>query len=102
MASVVWMGVFVLLMAELVIVSFLVLPLPRMVRKFIARKIFTYDLGRRVRFISNFIILGPATSPLPTINSASFAPSATYVALYIYIYIYTLPTNLLTWLTLFL
>lgn len=52
------MAVFMLLMLELVITGILVLPLPRVIRKFIARKIFTYDLGRRVRFISNFIILG--------------------------------------------
>lgn len=58
MASVVWMAVFFLLMFELVIAAILVLPLPRFIRKFIARKIFTYDLGRRVRFISNFIVLG--------------------------------------------
>ncbi|CAN8065974.1 unnamed protein product [Agarophyton chilense] len=58
MASVVWLSVFFLLMIELVITAVLVLPFPRFVRKFIARKIFTYDLGKRVRFVSNFIILG--------------------------------------------
>eukprot|EP00178_Gracilaria_changii_P006941 TRINITY_DN223_c0_g1_i1.p2 TRINITY_DN223_c0_g1~~TRINITY_DN223_c0_g1_i1.p2 ORF type:complete len:189 (-),score=38.32 TRINITY_DN223_c0_g1_i1:1862-2428(-) len=58
MASVVWVSVFFLLMMELVITAILVLPFPRFVRKFIARKIFTYDLGKRIRFISNFIILG--------------------------------------------
>lgn len=45
-------------MIELVITALLVLPLPRVLRKFIARKIFNYDLGRRIRFVSNFIILG--------------------------------------------
>ncbi|PXF46359.1 hypothetical protein BWQ96_03858 [Gracilariopsis chorda] len=58
MATIVWMAVFFLLMIELVITALLVLPLPRVLRKFIARKIFNYDLGRRIRFVSNFIILG--------------------------------------------
>lgn len=58
MASVVWMAVFILLMIELFITGLLVLPLPRLIRRFIAKKIFTYDLAKRVRFLSNFIILG--------------------------------------------
>lgn len=58
MASVVWMAVFFLLMVELFITAILVLPLPRIIRRFIAKKIFTYDLAKRVRFISNFIVLG--------------------------------------------
>lgn len=58
MASVVWMSVFILLMVELGVMAILVLPMPRFIRKFIARKIYAFDLGRRVRFISNFIILG--------------------------------------------
>lgn len=58
MATVIWVAVFFVLMVELAITLLLVLPLPRFVRKFIARKIFTYDLGKRVRFFSNFIIFG--------------------------------------------
>lgn len=58
MASVVWMAVFFLLMFELFITAILVLPVPRFIRKFIAKKIFTYNLAKRVRFASNFIILG--------------------------------------------
>lgn len=58
MASVVWVAVFILLMIELFITGLLVLPLPRLIRRFIARKIFTYDLAKRVRFVANFIILG--------------------------------------------
>lgn len=58
MASVVWVAVFVLLMLELFITAVLVLPLPRIVRRFLARKIFNYNLAKRVRFVSNFIILG--------------------------------------------
>lgn len=57
MASVIWMAVFLLLMVELFITLILVLPLPRVIRRFIAKKIFTYDLARRFRFASNFIIL---------------------------------------------
>lgn len=58
MASVVWMSVFILLMVELGIMALLVLPMPRFITKFLARKIYAFDLGRRVRFIANFIILG--------------------------------------------
>lgn len=57
MASVVWMGVFVLLMLELFITAILVLPLPRAVRKFLARKIFNYNLAKNIRFFSNFVVL---------------------------------------------
>lgn len=58
MATVVWIAVFFLLMVELFITAILVFPLPRVIRRFIAKKIFTYNLAKRVRFISNFIILG--------------------------------------------
>lgn len=58
MASVVWVAVFILLMVELFVTALLVLPLPRILRRFIAKKIFTYDLAKRVRFVSNFIIFG--------------------------------------------
>lgn len=58
MASVIWMGTFVLLMAELVITGILVLPLPRVVRRFIAKKIAQLDLGTRFRTLSMFLILG--------------------------------------------
>lgn len=58
MASVVWMAVFFLLMVELFVTALLVLPLPRIIRRFIAKKIFNYDLAKRVRFASNFIIFG--------------------------------------------
>ncbi len=52
------MSVFVFLCAELFVIYLLALPLPRLLRRFIARKICTYDLGRRVRFVGNFISLG--------------------------------------------
>lgn len=52
------MAVFILLMIELFITLVLVLPLPRFIRHFIAKKIFTYNLASRVRFVSNFIIFG--------------------------------------------
>lgn len=58
MASVVWMAVFALLMLELFVTAILVLPLPRVIRRFIAKKIFNYNLAKRVRFVSNFIIFG--------------------------------------------
>lgn len=69
MATVIWMAVFMLLMVELVIAAILVLPLPRFLRKFIARTIFAYDLGRRVRFISNFIILGLVLAVSDAVNT---------------------------------
>lgn len=55
MASIVWMSVFVLLIFELLLTLLLVLPLPRAIRRFLARKIFTYDLARRTRMTANFI-----------------------------------------------
>lgn len=58
MASVVWIAVFLLLSVELFLTCILVLPLPRFIRHFLAKKIFSYDLARRFKFISNFIILG--------------------------------------------
>lgn len=58
MPSVVWLSVFVFLCAELFVIYLLALPLPRLLRRFIARKICTYDLGRHVRFFGNFISLG--------------------------------------------
>lgn len=57
MASVVWMGVFLLLMLELFVTAILVLPLPRAIRRFLAKKIFNYNLAKNIRFISNFVIL---------------------------------------------
>lgn len=58
MATVVWVSVFLLLVVEILITLLLVLPLPRTVRRFLARKIFTYDLSRRVRTVSNYILVG--------------------------------------------
>lgn len=69
MASIVWMAVFILLMVELGIVALLVLPLPNFVRRFIAKKIFTYDLAKRVRFTSNFIILGLMLAVSDAVNT---------------------------------
>lgn len=63
------MAVFILLMVELGIVALLVLPLPNFVRRFIAKKIFTYDLAKRVRFTSNFIILGLMLAVSDAVNT---------------------------------
>jgi Bap31/Bap29 transmembrane region len=49
MASVIWMSVFLFLCVELVITALLVMPLPRAVRKFMARKMRLLNLGVRVR-----------------------------------------------------
>lgn len=58
MASIIWMSVFILLVCELVITLLLVLPLPRFIRRFLAKKIFTYGLAQRFRFAGNFIFFG--------------------------------------------
>lgn len=69
MASIAWLAVFFLLMVELVITALLVLPLPKFVRKLMARKIFTYDLAKRFRFFSNFIILALLIAVSDAINT---------------------------------
>lgn len=69
MASIVWMAVFLLLIIELFIVLILVLPMPKKVRHFLAKKIFTYSLGERIRFVANFIFLGLLLAVADAVNS---------------------------------
>lgn len=69
MATLVWTFVFILLIIELFITMLLVLPFPRRIRRFIARKIFNYNLARRVKFISNFIFLGLVVAISDAINT---------------------------------
>lgn len=69
MASVVWMSVFILLIAELIITLLLVLPLPRFFRRFLAKKIFSYGLAERIRFFARFILLGLVFAVADAISS---------------------------------
>lgn len=66
------MSVFFLLVLELVVTLLLVLPLPRTVRKFMARKIFTYHLAERLRFISRFLLLGLILAVSDAINGIRY------------------------------
>lgn len=72
MATIVWMSVFLLLILELFVTLLLVLPLPRTVRKFLARKIFTYHLADRLRFISRFLLLGLILAVSDAINGIRY------------------------------
>lgn len=58
MATLIWTSVFILLVIELFITLLLVLPLPRIIRRFLATKIFTYGLAERVRFGARFVFIG--------------------------------------------
>lgn len=49
MASLVWMSVFLILAVELVITLILVVPVPRKARNFLAKKIFKFELGDRLK-----------------------------------------------------
>jgi B-cell receptor-associated protein 31 len=55
MASLVWMSVFLILAIELVITLILVVPVPRKIRNLIAKKIFKFDLGDRLKTPIMFI-----------------------------------------------
>lgn len=69
MATVVWVGVFILLSFELFITLLLVLPLPRVVRRFLAKKIFTYHLAERLRYVVNFLLCALIVAVIDAINS---------------------------------
>lgn len=69
MATIAWVSVFVLLVIELFITFLLVLPLPRAVRRFLARKIFTYRLGQRIRYFANFVIFALCLAIADAISS---------------------------------
>lgn len=69
MASIVWMSVFLLLVIELFVTFLLVLPFPKPVRRFLAKKIFTYDLGDRIRVAANFIFLGLMLAIADAVNT---------------------------------
>lgn len=58
MPSIAWTSVFLLLVVELFLTFLLVLPLPKSIRRFFAKKIFTYSLGNRIRVTANFIFFG--------------------------------------------
>ena len=49
MASLIWMSIFLILAIELVITLVLVVPVPRKIRNFIAKEIFQFQLGDRLR-----------------------------------------------------
>ncbi|KAG7369837.1 B-cell receptor-associated protein 31-like protein [Nitzschia inconspicua] len=49
MASIIWMSVFLILAVELVITLILVVPVPRKIRNLIAKKIFMFELGDRLK-----------------------------------------------------
>lgn len=72
MATIVWMSIFLLLILELFVTLLLVLPLPRTVRKFLARKIFTYHLAERLRFIARFLLLGLILAVSDAINGIRY------------------------------
>lgn len=63
------MAVFIFLCIELVITLILVLPLPRIVRRLIARGILKLNLGPRVRFVSQFILFGLAFAFVDSIQT---------------------------------
>lgn len=58
MASLVWMSVFLILTVELVITLILVVPVPRKIRNLIAKKIFKFDLGDRLKTPILFVGIG--------------------------------------------
>jgi B-cell receptor-associated protein 31 len=49
MASIVWTTVFLFLVLELALTLILVMPFPRRIRNFLAKKIFKFNLGERLR-----------------------------------------------------
>lgn len=69
MATVVWVAVFILLTFELFITLLLVLPLPRIIRRFLAKKIFTYQLAERLRYVVNFVLCALIVAVIDAINS---------------------------------
>lgn len=56
--SIVWLSVFILLCIELIILLPLVVPLPNAVRRFLAKKILSFNLAPKIRFLVNFTTLG--------------------------------------------
>mmetsp|Transcript_33009 Transcript_33009/g.46867 ORF Transcript_33009/g.46867 Transcript_33009/m.46867 type:complete len:178 (+) Transcript_33009:100-633(+) len=69
MASVVWTTVFAFLMLELFVTFILIIPVPRKLRNWIAKKVFTFDLGQKINKVAIWITVALAFALAETIHS---------------------------------